>query len=573
VVDSFDGWYDGGEHSAPKVLGAAAKPQCVRKAKPMEAQTYGATIRMAKAQLSGRAQMYVVKCKAHVMDDASDMQFANMTDEEKSIARGNDLADHHAKAAINLFDPIGPALLGRLDRDVLHARAAVSVIARLIPLWPIAKEKKKRATETPEAGQLVFGGPENNVSADLCQMVADQPDTTFNGEERVPMEELHCWINGPNGWFCNVCRARTGKVMPRSRTRQRCPGLPDLLSAAAAASTGHVIAEVRHVDGDFSICRECGKWGTRSAKGLREHCERRPKTRGMMQSWRRVFKLGKHPDPRKCRVSHADGIKQVSDLVPFGKLRGAFVRQKRNRRITGKTKPWVGALLGVSVPVEITANAAEDHADDDDAFLECEDHFMGDSDDDGAAYDDAWDYSWKDPEPKVLGTGPCNTSSGAPLVTVGGSSCSSSRSSGSRSEDVLSVRDAGSPNAVQDGAPCSDDVPTHNDKRRRISGTAAASATMPCPCVAIPDLLSSGMHTAGNSQSTGGVSTPALPCPSGPTARPSMTQRLKDNWNRRRNLRLNASDLSAAGTNNGGGDPLMRQQNIPASDAARCDDM
>ena len=86
VVDSFDGWYDGGEFSAPKVLGAGAKPQCAKKAKPLEAQTYGATIRMAKAQLSGRAQMFVVKCKAHVMDDASELQLANLSDEERLIA-------------------------------------------------------------------------------------------------------------------------------------------------------------------------------------------------------------------------------------------------------------------------------------------------------------------------------------------------------------------------------------------------------------------------------------------------------------------------------------------------------
>ena len=334
VVDSFDGWYDGGEFSAPKVLGACAKPQCAKKTKPLEAQTYGATIRMAKAQLSGRAQMFVVKCKAHVMDDASELQLANLSDEERLIAKGNDLADNHAKAALSLFDPINPSLRGRLDREELHARAAVSVIAKLIPLWPIAKAKKKRAAKTPDTKQLLEGEEDRACAALPGQLEIVQPGFTVDDAERVPMEELHCWVNGPNGWFCNVCRARAGTVMPRIRLRQRCPGLPDLLSASAAASTGHVIAEVRHADGDFSICRECGKWGTRSAKGLREHCVRHPKTRSVMQSWTRVFRKASTLTPGKVRYR----MPTVSDRQLIWSPSASYVVPSCGRSATGESR-------------------------------------------------------------------------------------------------------------------------------------------------------------------------------------------------------------------------------------------
>ena len=285
VVDAFSGHYDGGEKCGTNAVSHRTGLTSTAEGKLLETQTYGATIRLAKEQLRNRAQMLVVKCKAHVLDDMSEQLIEELSPEEERVAKGNDGADHHAKTALQLFDPVDPELRGSIDRATQHVRAAVHVIAKMLPLWAMSKEKKKRK----------HGG--------ACKAAPDDGKDEAPAEgERVPMEELHCWVRGPTGWFCNTCRAKTGYLLPKSRARQRCPGLPDLLAANSTEPTGHVVAEFRHVAGDFSICLECGKWGTKSAKGLRKPCARIPKTRSSMTSWRRVFKQGKHPDPHKNMV-------------------------------------------------------------------------------------------------------------------------------------------------------------------------------------------------------------------------------------------------------------------------------
>ena len=110
-----------------------------------------------------------------------------------------------------------------------------------------------------------------------------------------------------------------------------------------------------------------------------------------MESWRRVFKQGKHPDRRKSRRSHADGRLSIDQSVPFVKLRDAFLRSKRSRRISAKSKPWVGALFGVAGHI-VVPNRPDGTADcPDDDFLEYEEFFIGDFDDDGTGYEDPWE--------------------------------------------------------------------------------------------------------------------------------------------------------------------------------------
>ena len=76
--------------------------------------------------------------------------------------------------------------------------------------------------------------------------------------------------------------------------------------------------------------------------------------------------------------------------MPFVKLRNILLRQKRNRRINGKTKPWISALYRSSEPYTIPARHEEVIVEDEAAFMDCQEFFMGDSDDDGAVYDDPW---------------------------------------------------------------------------------------------------------------------------------------------------------------------------------------
>ena len=92
--------------------------------------------------------------------------------------------------------------------------------------------------------------PDENLDLGIDRMSAPADG------DRVPTEELDCWINGPRGWFCNVCRARAGEILPKARVRQRCPGLPDLLSTSTEAPTGHTA--VASKDEEFVKMRQHG---------------------------------------------------------------------------------------------------------------------------------------------------------------------------------------------------------------------------------------------------------------------------------------------------------------------------
>ena len=124
----------------------------VKRKKDPEAMMYGAVVRQARRNMGRHKTVDVQKCAAHVLDKMTDEQAGQLTPEQLHAARGNDAADRHAKAAMSLFPAVDPALLGRLDRDALHARAAVSVIAKVLPLWPLTKAKKKRARKAARRG-------------------------------------------------------------------------------------------------------------------------------------------------------------------------------------------------------------------------------------------------------------------------------------------------------------------------------------------------------------------------------------------------------------------------------------
>ena len=149
---------------------------------------------------------------------------------------------------------------------------------------------------------------------------------------KVPDDRLHRWVKGPSGWFC---------------TRQRCPGLNDRLAASSANPLGHRVVEFSHHLGDFSICADCGRWGTRSAKGLFKRAGA-PTTARTAQSWNKVFSKGGHPNHRFTGYdrSHIDGFKLPKHRTPFRKLAGVLHRDCWKRRLRGKHKPWVAASVG-----------------------------------------------------------------------------------------------------------------------------------------------------------------------------------------------------------------------------------
>jgi len=61
----------------------------------------------------------------------------------------------------------------------------------------------------------------------------------------------------------------------------------------------------------------------------------------------------------KGMTHHSNAKKNAVTMVPFLKLRDAFLRSKRNRMLTKKVRPWVAAALGVSGPVMIPPSAME----------------------------------------------------------------------------------------------------------------------------------------------------------------------------------------------------------------------
>ena len=211
----------------------------------------------------------------------------------------------------------------RWAKTFKHALGVLKLAAAILPLWPMPGFEFSRPPRREK------------TATDLA--------------ERVPQDKLHQWINGPNGWTCRICRStcRIGQLQ-NHRARQRCPGLDDRLAAFASSPLGHRVVEMSHHMGDFSICADCGRWGTRSAKGLSKPCTGAPTTVRTAASWRAVFQRGAHPNPRTATKlrTHADGLKVAKERTPFLKLRGTLTREVRSRRLRGKHKPWAAAASG-----------------------------------------------------------------------------------------------------------------------------------------------------------------------------------------------------------------------------------
>jgi hypothetical protein len=279
------------------------------------------------------------KVKAHVMEKGLE----GLNPHEVILAKGNDLADAHALAAASMHPRPLESVQKKWAVVFNHALGVLKLAAAILPLWPMAGYE--------------FNRPPRRAKEDVKLT------------DKVPAEQLHQWINGPGGWICRMCRSKCGdRKLPKRRARQRCPGLDDRLAAFATSPLGHRIVEVGHHLGDFSICADCGRWGTRSAKGLSRPCTGAPTTARTAQSWSEVFQRGGHPNPRVAAHSrsHADGFKVPEERTPFQKLRGTLCREMRRHRLRGKHKPWIAAASGycpANGPLEVPVTAESGHLD------------------------------------------------------------------------------------------------------------------------------------------------------------------------------------------------------------------
>ena len=96
------------------------------------------------------------------------------------------------------------------------------------------------------------------------------------------------------------------------------------------------------MQGDFTICRTCGRFGMRLGIGLSEVCRQRPETRRMELQWNTFFRDGKHPN---TGVPCGHDVKIMRSELH--RTRTAVEKRSRGRRLSTKTKPWVAAASGV----------------------------------------------------------------------------------------------------------------------------------------------------------------------------------------------------------------------------------
>jgi hypothetical protein len=291
-----------------------------------ESSAYAGAMRTAAKWKTDESFATIEKVKAHV-------DFQKLQGREWFLAKGNDLADHHAKEAGKwLHDRASKEISDDIRQRLKHAAQAVKVMAKVLTLWPYPTQGHVRA---PKSDQCVPPPP-------------------------VPTWKRHTWFRKQKGWSCHTCRAWSGKPnLCKSRVTQECPGLDDALATNSGANLGHAIAELQSPYGPFSICTDCGKYSSRVRRGLAHTCSGRIRTRRAAEAWNRVFRLGRHPY-HNTRLRHVDG----KDLGRADRLRGVIVREKVKKRLLGKTKPWTAALSGISAPQAAADAPSNPQADD-----------------------------------------------------------------------------------------------------------------------------------------------------------------------------------------------------------------
>ena len=280
----------------------------------------------------------VKKIKSHMKEAP-----ANSREENEDI-RGNAHADVQAEKGADLHPVADAETLAKVELDISDCIVAVQVMGKVLPLWPWASHKHKRKPLGPRE---------------------------VAGKARVPMHEKHVWTKGVDRWRCGKCRATTrGVDLPIARVNQRCHGLCDhLVADSDLGGRRHDIVEVTSRQGDFSICRACGRYGMRRGTALSELCDRGLRTRRTLQSWHDVFQKGLHPYSRQ-QFGHDTGFSTSLGRTANAHTRDFFHRASRVRRLSKKTKPWVAAASGVLHEPQAGEDVQESAAHDGDQQMD-----------------------------------------------------------------------------------------------------------------------------------------------------------------------------------------------------------
>ena len=280
-----------------------------------ESKCYAGVMAMAaEKDIKNDKKIRFIKVEAHLREKKG---LANLIGEEKFHAIGNDLADKLADEAEKLHPQPSEDLKTRVKQLEVDLKITVNVMAAVLPLWPCSDRKCKRKDLTPKE---VAGVP------------------------RVREADRHVWATVDDHKVCKNCRGRTrGLVIPKRRRTERCRGLLDRLAAEAETDLGHRLMEVDAMQGAFTICRDCGRYGGVRAIGLKLKCNGKPDGPGGVIAWNRVFVKGRHPKTnRPFGTFRGKRLENVST----DRVRSKFERQHRARRLGAKTKPWAAAYLG-----------------------------------------------------------------------------------------------------------------------------------------------------------------------------------------------------------------------------------
>jgi len=311
-----------------------------------EKMAYAGIMKQARRDNAPAKWDQFLKVKAHV-----DLK-GNLSVKERFRAKGNDWADKEALKAEELHQPPDLHYKEGLEDTTKKVKSILNVLANVLPLWPLSKERHKRTPKEP---------------------------TVDAKSNRLPAEHRHLWFEGPEVWHCNVCRAKTaGGTLSEFNKGQRCRGLLDRLAASSDEQIGHRLVEFDTAHGSFTICGDCGHYGIIRARNLAKPCPQRIRTRRGNTAWRRVFIRACHPYSGK-KFGHSEGAKGKSAVIGKCKLRNAMQRVIRKERLTAKTTPWAAALLGAGdldcarLPdacdhddQELYADPWQDEAEDDD---------------------------------------------------------------------------------------------------------------------------------------------------------------------------------------------------------------
>ena len=207
---------------------------------------YSGVIRQAQIWLSSRTHhtcLQVRKVKAHqTFHDG-------MSQQERWLATGNDLADMHAMRAEQLFSATPELNVLLSEAHMSRAQIVLKLAAAVLPLWP--RDEKYQRTVSIHTGV--------SASSDAPLPYGTRTNMPVDATSSMP-DWYHIWIPCPQGFYCIRCRATCKAAVVDKRRRQRCKGLVDNLMPAGCNPQGHHLVVSDFPEGQVTICSTCGHW-------------------------------------------------------------------------------------------------------------------------------------------------------------------------------------------------------------------------------------------------------------------------------------------------------------------------